>query len=91
MLDDFLEFIIDIFLELIIAFCPTIPRKVKIFLTCTLLIALFGTSGLLVGVGIVNGIDWQIGLGAVALGLGVAWFLYLIYRYGREKRMLGEC
>lgn len=91
MLDDFLELIIDIFLEVVIAFCPTIPRRVKIFLTCTLLIALFGTSGLLVGVGIVNGMGWQIGLGAGALGLGVVWFLYLIYRYNREKRMLVQC
>lgn len=91
MLDDLIELILEIFLEILVECCPTIPGKVKVFLTCTLLIALFVGSGLLMGIGIVNGIGWQIGLGIGIIVLGVVWFWYLVYRYGREKRMLGEC
>lgn len=42
MLDDILEIIFELFLEILAELFPKVPRPIRIFLTCLLLIGLFG-------------------------------------------------
>ncbi len=92
MLDDLIELVLEIVVELFTeVLFPALPRPVRIFLTCTLLIVLFGGSGLLIGFGIVNKTIWMIIIGAMLLVATILWFVYLIRKYRLEKRLLGEC
>ncbi|MBR3823890.1 MAG: hypothetical protein IKJ39_01690 [Lachnospiraceae bacterium] len=91
MLDDILEIIIELFFEVLVELFPKVPRPIRIFLTCLMLIALFGGSGLLIGFGIANKTTWMIILGAVVLIGTIVWFAYLIHKYRWEQRLLGEC
>jgi len=91
MLDDILEIIFELFFEILVELFPKVPRPIRIFLTCLLLIALFGGSGLLIGFGIANGTGWMIGLGGAILFATIIWFVYLTHKYRWEQRLLGEC
>jgi len=91
MLDDIIEIFVDLFFEILVQLVPEVPRPIRIFLTCLMLIALFGGSGLLIGFGIANKTTWMIILGAVVLIGTIVWFAYLIHKYRWEQRLLGEC
>ncbi len=91
MLDDILEIIFELFFEILVELFPKVPRPLRIFFTCLLLIGLFGGSGLLIGFGIANETIWMIVLGAVVLIGTIAWFAYLIRKYRWEQRVLGQC
>ena len=91
MLDDILEILFELFFEILVELFPKVPRPIRIFLTCLMLVALFGGSGLLIGFGIVNETTWMIILGAVVLIGTIAWFAYLIHKYRLEQRLLGKC
>jgi hypothetical protein len=92
MLDDLIELVLEIVIELFTeVLFPAMPRPVRIFLTCTILIALFTGSGLLIGFGMAGETIWQIGLGIAILVATIIWFVYLIRKYRLKQRLLGEC
>lgn len=91
MLDDIIEIVLELFFEILVELVPEVPRPLRIFLTCLLLVGLFGGSGLLIGLGIANETGWMIGLGGAILFATIIWFVYLIHKYRREQRLLGEC
>ena len=91
MLDDILELILELFFDILVELIPALPRPIRIFLTCLLLIGLFGGSGLLIGFGIVSETVWQIGLGIAILAATIIWFVYLIHKYRWEQKNLGKC
>lgn len=90
MWDDILEFVIEFILEGLFELFPMIPKPIRIFLICTILIALFGGSGLLIGFGIFNKTAWMLGLGIAVLIGTIIWFVYLAYRYLQEKHLLDQ-
>ena len=92
MWDDLIELVLEIVIELFTeVLFPAMPRPVRIFLTCTILIVLFTGSGLLIGFGMAGETIWQIGLGIAILVATIIWFVYLIRKYRLEQRLLGEC
>lgn len=91
MLDDILEIFLELFFDILVELFPRVPRPLRIFFTCLLLIGLFGGSGLLIGFGISNETTWMLILGAVILIGTIVWFAYLIHKYRWEQRLLGEC
>ena len=91
MLDDIIEIVVELFFEILVELVPEVPRPLRIFLTCLMLVGLFGGSGLLIGLGIANETGWMIGLGGAILFATIIWFVYLIHKYRREQRLLGEC
>lgn len=91
MLDDIIEIVLELFFDILVELIPELPRPLRIFLTCLMLVGLFGGSGLLIGFGIVNETGWMIGLGGAILIATIIWFVYLIHKYRREQRLLGEC
>ena len=91
MLDDLIELVLELVIGIFVELGPAMPRPLKIFLTSTIIIALFVGSGLLIGFGIAGDTAWQIGLGIAVLVGAILWFVYLAHRYRWEKRLLGEC
>ena len=90
-MDIIIEILADLFFEILVQLTPEVPRPLRIFLTCLLLVGLFGGSGLLIGLGIANKTGWMIGLGGAILFATIICFVYLIHKYRREQRLLGEC
>lgn len=87
MLDDILEFVFELFVEGVIEFFPMLPRPIRIFILCTLLIVLFGGSGLLIGFGIAKDSAVMLFLGIVILFVTIIWFVYLARKYRSEKHL----
>ncbi len=75
MLDDLIEFILELVLEFLVEIFPKIrlPRAVKMVLSALFLLAVYGGSGLLIGFGITNVTNWMIVLGSVIIVVMSLW------------------
>lgn len=86
MLDDIIEFIVDLILEIIVAVWgeKEVPKPIKIVLGIVLLALVFGVCGIVIGMGIrdANMIPIAVGIGLLVLFAGVA--VYLVRKHRRE-------
>ena len=87
MLDDIIEFIVDLVLEIIIAVWgeKNVPKPIQIALGIILLALVFGVCGIVIGIGIrdANMIPIAVGAGLLVLFIGVA--IYLVRKHRREN------
>ncbi len=89
MLDDIIEFIVDVVLEIIIAVGgeAEVPKPIKIVLGIVVLILAFGVCGIVIGIGIRDAdiVPIAVGAGLLVLFIGVA--IYLVRKHRREKNI----
>lgn len=89
MLDDIIEFIVDIVLEIILAVWgeAEVPKPIKIGLGVMVLALVFGLCGLLIGIGIrdTNVVPIAVGAGLLVVFIGVT--IYLVRKHRREKHL----
>ncbi|MBR4083618.1 MAG: hypothetical protein IKK33_04970 [Lachnospiraceae bacterium] len=85
MLDDIIEFFLEVVLEFLVEIFPKIkiPRALKRVLSALFLLIVFGGGGLLIGFGIANGTNWMVSLGSVIIVVTSIWLGVQIYRFRR--------
>lgn len=87
MLDDIIEFMVDLVLEILIAVWgeKDVPKPIQIALGIILLVLAFGVCGIVIGIGIrdANMISIAVGAGLLILFVGVA--IYLVRKHRREN------
>ncbi len=88
MLDDIIEIILEVVLGIVgeVLVEVNVPKPVKIGLSIIAMALLFGVSGIMIGIGIrdANMLLAAIGGGLLVLFAGVG--VYLVRKYGRERR-----
>ena len=86
MLDDIIEFMVDLVLEIIIAVWgeKNVPKPIKIVLGIVLLVLALGLCGIVIGMGIrdANIVPIVVGVGLLVLFIGVA--IYLVKKHRKE-------
>ena len=89
MLDDIIEFIVDVVLEIILAVWgeAKVPKPIRIGLEVIVLALVFGLCGILIGMGIrdTNMVPIAVGAGLLVLFIGVT--IYLVRKHRREKNI----
>lgn len=87
MLDDIIEFIVDVVLEIIIAVWgeAEVPKPIRIGLGVAGLALMFGLCGILIGMGIrdANMVPIAVGIGLLVVFIGAA--IYWVRKHRREK------
>lgn len=83
MLDDIIEFILEVVLEFLVEIFPKIkiPRALKRILSALFLFIIYGGSGLLIGFGIVNDTNWMVVMGSVIIAVASVWLGVQIRRF----------
>lgn len=87
MLDDIIEFIVDIVLEIILAVWGEVevPKSIRIGMSIIVLALVFGVCGIVIGIGIRDANIVLIAVGAGLLVLFAGVIVYLVRKHRKEK------
>ncbi len=86
MLDDIIEFIVDVVLEIVVAVLGEVevPKPIKIVLGIVVLVLALGVCGIVIGIGIRDANIVPIAVGAALLVLFIGVIIYLVKKYRKE-------